>query len=76
MAEGRLEWTDRAAWNHTAAILAMLYNANRGKGRPKRKPQQFNPWSKRPAGPRRKPKPAKVDVSALKVFLPPGSRER
>lgn len=36
-------WGYRAEWNHTAHLLAMMANINRGKGRPARSPSDFMP---------------------------------
>jgi len=59
-------------WNHTAALLAMLANTNRD---PK-KGRAFKPADFHPALPARRkraesqPPPLKVDITALKVFVP------
>ncbi|MCL2645603.1 MAG: hypothetical protein FWD61_01195 [Phycisphaerales bacterium] len=61
-------------WNHTAALLSMLANANRDpkKGRAF-KPADFHPAlparRKRTASP--PPAPLKGDITMLKVFVPP-----
>lgn len=34
-----------ADWNRTSAILAMLYNINRGKGQSAKSPDAFNPFA-------------------------------
>ena len=39
MAEARR----RDAWDHTASLLALTYNANRGKNQRARKPNDFHP---------------------------------
>jgi len=41
MAEGH----SRDAWNHTAQLLAMVYNAHRGKGARAMKPLEFHPFA-------------------------------
>lgn len=45
MVEGR----QRDEWNHTAQLLAMLYNAFRGKGQRALGPADFHPLAKKPA---------------------------
>ena len=59
-------------WNHTAALLAMLANANRDpkKGRAF-KPTDFHPIPavKRAESP--PPPPLKGDIQMLKIFLKP-----
>ena len=61
------------SWNHTAALLTMLANVNRD---PK-KGRTFKPADFHPALPARRkraesppPPPLKVDITALKVFVP------
>ena len=44
MVEGR----QRDQWNHTAQVLAMLYNAFRGKGQRALGPADFHPLVKKP----------------------------
>lgn len=43
MAEGR----QRDAWNHTAQVLAMLYNAFRSRGSRALGPRDFHPFDRR-----------------------------
>jgi len=38
------ESKDRAAWARTSAILAQIYNANRGEGDKPIDPMRFCPW--------------------------------
>jgi hypothetical protein len=45
MVEGR----QRDQWNHTAQVLAMFYNAFRGKGQRALGPADFHPLVKKPA---------------------------
>lgn len=60
MAEGR----QRDAWNHTAQLLAMIYNAHRGpKARPMR-PAEFHPFG-RP----KRPAPRVKDLSILRMVF-------
>ncbi len=66
MAEAR----DRVAWNHTFAILAQIYNANRDpENSEPADPMDFFPWEK--------PKPAKTppateaDIKLLEKMYPP-----
>ena len=62
MAEGH----SRNAWNHTAQLLAMLYNAHRGKGARAMKPAEFHPLAHNDQAPVAKTK----DLSILKdVFV-------
>jgi len=62
MAEGH----SRDAWNHTAQLLAMVYNAHRGKGARLMKPAEFNPLIEKAA----KPATKTNDLSILKqVFV-------
>ena len=44
MVEGR----QRDQWNHTAQLLAMVYNAFRGKGQRALEPVDFHPLVKKP----------------------------
>jgi hypothetical protein len=44
MAEGR----QRDQWNHTAQVLAMVYNAFRGRGQRALGPPDFHPLVKKP----------------------------
>ncbi|MCL4193729.1 MAG: hypothetical protein KJZ87_18470 [Thermoguttaceae bacterium] len=44
MADGR----QRAAWNHTAQVLAMLYNAYRDRRTKALAPSDFHPYLKKP----------------------------
>lgn len=46
MVEGR----QRDQWAHTAHLLAMLYNAFRGRGQPALSPIDFHPLIKKSAG--------------------------
>ena len=58
----QLDWMARgrsdAAWDHTAEILAMLFNANRGKSRP-RSSEFYHPRSRN-----KKPVKPKAQLSA------------
>ena len=59
-------------WNHTAALLSMLANANRDpkKGRAF-KPADFHPaLPKRTQRTKSPPAPLKGDITMLKVFVP------
>ena len=47
MVEGR----QRDQWNHTAQVLAMLYNAFRGRGARALEPRQFHPLAQKEAAP-------------------------
>jgi hypothetical protein len=61
MAEGRL----RERWNHTASILAVILNVNRGKNDRAVKPSELNPYEQK-----RQEKPAiKIKMSDLKPFF-------
>ena len=69
MAEGRR----REAWNHTAQLLAMLYNAYRGRGAKVLKPQEFHPLE---IADRQVPIARTNDLSILKhVFVERGVRD-
>jgi len=61
MVEGR----KREAWNHTAQLLAMVYNAHRDSKRRAMRPAEFHPMAERP------PETPKIkDLSILKqVFV-------
>jgi len=62
MAEGH----SRDAWNHTAQLLAMVYNAHRGKGARAMKPLEFHPF----AGNKQASAAKTKDLSILKqVFV-------
>ena len=60
MADARVE----EAWNHTAAVLAMLANVNRD---PRRTPA-FRPADFHPVHAARR-KPPKADITILKAWL-------
>ncbi len=38
----------RERWNHTSAILALIYNTAQGRRGPSRTPQQFHPLAPEP----------------------------
>ncbi len=40
----------REAWNHTSAILALISNINRAKGKSPVKPESLNPYARRGRG--------------------------
>ncbi len=61
MAEGKC----REHWNHTSSILAVLINANRGKGDRAVKPSDLNPYEAR----RREGPVMKVKMSELRPFF-------
>ena len=61
MAEGRR----RELWDHTASLLALLYNVNRDPRRSRAmRPEDFHPL-RRPS----KTETVKADVTALKIFV-------
>ncbi len=62
MAEGR----KREAWNHTAQLLAMIYNAHREPRSELLEPARFHPMTPRPALPKTK------DLSILKLVFVDG----
>lgn len=68
MAEGRVEYTDRLNWNHTAAIMGLIHNTNA------KKPvgfDHYNPYVEKKA----KSNSLKIDkttISALKQFASKG----
>jgi len=64
------EAADRARWNRTQAVLAQIYNANRGKDDPPIDPMKFFPWDKG----RSKPKARRItpaDDKMLTKLFPP-----
>lgn len=61
MAEGR----GRECWNHTASIMAVLINVNRGKNDRAVKPSDLNPYEAR----KRESPVIKVKMSDLKPFF-------
>ena len=58
MAKARLT----ADWNRTAALIAIFYNVNRGKGLPPKSPDAFNPMAK-------KPQPRELSVDETEKLL-------
>ena len=54
------ESKQREAWNHTAAVMALLANIHRGKGRSAYSPNDFNPFA---------PKKIKGTIHDFKVLL-------
>jgi len=66
MADARTD----ADWNHTAAVLAMLYNVNRGKNQSPATPADYHPGSKRRTT---EMPPLKVPVTALKGIFVKGA---
>lgn len=67
MAESR----QRRDWDHTSAILAMLYNTGFAAVKHSARPEHFNPFSPRTAP----PKPVPVPFSVLRqVFVPDSLR--
>ncbi|MBE3133285.1 MAG: hypothetical protein IMZ55_07410 [Acidobacteria bacterium] len=68
MAEGR----DRAAWQHTSAVLAMMANANRDAKKHPRPfvPADFDPYARGRPKPRRPKRAAsKSELSEAKAIL-------
>ena len=60
------EARQREAWSHTSQVLAMTYNAHRGKGARAMKPAEFNPFVEKAT----KPVAQTNDLSILKqVFV-------
>ncbi|MCL4193203.1 MAG: hypothetical protein KJZ87_15815 [Thermoguttaceae bacterium] len=60
MAEGR----QRSEWNHTAQVLAMIYNAHRNPKARLMKPAEFHPF-----GSRKTAAPKIKDLSILKTVF-------
>ena len=58
MAKARLT----ADWKRTAALLAIFYNANRGKGQPPKSADAFNPMAE-------KPRPRELSVDETEKLL-------
>lgn len=44
MAGGRIKTLDRARWNHTSAVLSMIFNMHRGPDTQARDADYFHPY--------------------------------
>jgi hypothetical protein len=53
------EAAQRERWDHTAALMAFLYNPHREKGADAKEPRDFHPLIP-------KPKPPKVKIASLR----------
>lgn len=73
MAEARQKAVDVLAWNHTAAVLAQIYNVNRPQGARAIDPMQFYPWDKTSSGSNRAPPPTAEERALLRKAFPGGS---
>lgn len=56
---------DQTRWNHTGAVMAMLYNINRGRGQSAKSANDFNPYAKGMASPEQNKPMTADDVKAL-----------
>ena len=56
---------DRTRWNHTGAVMAMLFNINRGRGQSAKSAADFNPYSKGMAAPENNQPMTADDIRAL-----------
>lgn len=57
-------------WDHTAAVLAMLFNVNRGKDTPARTPASFHPHRLAEAEAKKKARPVrKMGIETLAAAL-------
>lgn len=66
MATGR----QRDEWNRTSWLLAMLFNAHKPAEENVREPKDFNPFNRSAAAAPVDDR-IMVDITALKMFLPP-----
>lgn len=69
MASGRVEYTDRLQWNHTAGIMTLLHNANA------KKPvgfDHYNPYVKRKS----KPNATRLDKQTITALKPLAQKGR
>lgn len=58
----------RDAWDHTAQLLCLLVNLNRGKNDPARKPAEFHPYHRRKKSKTAAPA-QKISVAALAALM-------
>jgi hypothetical protein len=56
---------DQTRWNHTGAVMAMLFNINRGRGQSAKSANDFNPYAKGMASPEQNKPMTADDVKAL-----------
>lgn len=56
---------DKTRWNHTGALLAMTYNANRGRSQQAKTAADFNPYGAGDANPENNKTMTADDVRAL-----------
>ena len=61
---GLLE-ADRTRWNHTGALMALLYNINRGRGATAKSAEDFNPYGRGMADPENNKPMSAEDVKKL-----------
>jgi hypothetical protein len=73
MSESRLEAEDRRGWKRTFAIMATLYNANRGENTPAIDPMEFYPYEK--GSSEGNDESAPVDRELMRRMFP-GNRKR
>jgi hypothetical protein len=56
---------DKTHWNHTGAVMAMLYNINRGKSQGAKSAVDFNPYGKGEAAHQEQKPMTTDDIRAL-----------
>ena len=56
---------DKTLWNHTGAVMAMLFNINRGRGQSSKCASDFNPYAKGMASPENNKPMSKDDIMSL-----------
>jgi hypothetical protein len=61
---GTLE-ADRTQWNHTGAVMAMLFNINKGKGQSAKSALDFNPYGQGMASPENNKPLSAEDIKSL-----------
>jgi len=61
---GLLE-ADETRWNHTGAVMAMLFNINRGRGQSAKSAQDFNPYGRGMAAPENNKPMSADDIKQL-----------
>lgn len=69
MASGRIEYSDRIQWNHTAAMMGLFHNANA------KKPvgfDHYNPYVKKKS----KPNATKLDKQTIAALKPLAQKGR
>ena len=62
--------SDRAAWCRTFAVLAQMFNVNRGKNSEAIDPMQFYPWPETGSHGSTLPPPTEADRKELRQLFP------